>query len=71
MHVQLAFFTAVCQYQWNCTEPNSSGQRYIPGVRDKPTSITFQITTNGNLLHIYRVQNLNASCYGPVTAIEY
>ncbi len=28
-------------------------------------------TTDGNMLHIYRVQNLNANCYGPVTAIEY
>ena len=29
-------------------------------------------TTDGSMLHIYRVDNLNNSnCYGPVTAIEY
>ena len=28
-------------------------------------------TTDGNTLHIYRVGDLSASCYGPVTAIEY
>ena len=28
-------------------------------------------TTDGNILHIYRVGGLSASCYGPVTAIEY
>ncbi len=62
--------TVVCQqYQWNCTEPNENGQWYIPGVRDR-VGVT-PITTNGNILHIYRVQNLNANCYGPVTAIEY
>ena len=41
---------------------------YIPSERDRNALST---TTNGDLLHIYRVPNLDADCYGPVTAIEY
>ena len=31
----------------------------------------FTSTTPNNVLHIYRVSNLGASCFGSVTAIEY
>ena len=60
--------TAFCQYQWGCTEPDGNGERYIPSERDRNAP---SVTTGDNLLHIYRVPNLDASCYGPVTAIEY
>ena len=67
----MSFNSVICQYQWACTAPNENGQRYIPSVRDRPTSVSTQTTTDGSILHIYRVQNLDASCYGPVTAVEY
>ena len=62
------FFTVVCQYQWACTEPNENGQRYIPSERDRDVTTAI---TDGNTLLIFRVPNLDANCYGPVTAIEY
>ena len=62
------FNAVVCQYQWGCTPPDHNGQRYIPNERDRNAP---SVTTDGNSLHIYRVPNLDASCYGPVTAIEY
>lgn len=62
------FITVVCQYQWACTEPNKSGQRYLPSVRDRQVQTTQSF---GTALFVYRIVNLNASCYGPVTAIEY
>ena len=58
----------VCRYEWACTEPDENGERYVPSERYRGAS---SVTTDGNLLHIYRVPNLDASCYGPVTAIEY
>ena len=58
----------VCEFQWTCTEPNKNGQRYIPSVKDRNVPTTASI---GNALFIYRISNLSASCYGPVTAIEY
>ena len=69
MILQLSL-TAVCQYQWNCTEQNDSGQRYIPSVRDHNVQTTMTLSY-GTAIFIYRVSNLNASCYGPVTAMEY
>ena len=59
---------AFCQYQWACTEPDGNGEWYIPSERDCNAP---SVTTGDNLLHIYCVSNLDASCYSPVTAIEY
>ena len=42
---------------------------YIPSVRIRDPSFTS--TTPNTVLHIHCVSNLDASCYGPVTAIEY
>ena len=61
-------YAVVCQYQWGCTAPDQDGQRYIPSERNRDAQIA---RTDGNILHIYRVPTLDASCYGPVTAIEY
>ena len=55
-------------YQWNCTAPNENGQRYIPSDRDRDA---FTSRTYGNQLYVYSFSNLDTSCYGPVTAIEY
>ena len=59
---------ASCQYQWDCTEPDGNGEKYLPSERDRTV---LSAITDGNSLHIYRVPNLNARCYGPVAAIEY
>ena len=68
MHVN-SFNTVVCQYQWACTEPDDeNGQRYIPRLRDRDVMTA---ETDRNILYIFRVPNLNSSCYGPVTATEY
>ena len=70
MSLTLFTLTVFCQrqYQWNCTEPNENGERYIPSQRnhDLPSGVT-----SDNSLLIYHVTNLDANCYGPVTAIEY
>ena len=61
----------VAQYQWNCSEPDDRGQRYIPGVRDFESDV-LTAATIGGAVNLYRVQpNLNAECHGEVTAIEY
>ncbi len=60
----------VAQYQWNCSIPDEYGERYIPGVRDYPDDVLTNRTAGG-VINVYRVQNLNAMCYGEVTAIEY
>ena len=61
----------VAQYQWNCSEPDGRGQRYIPGVRDFESDV-LTAATIGGAVNLYRVQpNLNAECHGEVTAIEY
>ena len=62
------FNAVVCQYRWNCTAPDHNGQRYIPSERDRDALTAM---TDGGSLHIFSVPTLNASCYGPVTAIEY
>ena len=61
----------VARYQWNCSEPDDRGQRYIPGVRDYNESDVLTNTTDGSVINLYRVQNLNTECHGEVTAIEY
>ena len=58
----------VCQYQWACTAPDGDGYQYLPSERDRSA---VSAITDGNSLHIYSVPALDASCYGPVTAIEY
>ena len=61
----------VAQYQWNCSEPDGRGQRYIPGVRDFESDV-LTAATIGGAVNLYCVQpNLNAECHGEVTAIEY
>ena len=64
----IIFLAAFCQYQWACTEPDENGERYIPSERDHNVP---SVITGYNLLHIYRIPNLDTSCYGPVTSIEY
>ena len=61
-------YAVVCQYRWDCTAPDQNRQRYIPSERNRDA---LTATTDGNSLHIYRIPTLDASCYGPVTAIEY
>ena len=62
----------VAQYQWNCSEPDDRGQRYIPGVRDYNESDVLTNATDGSVVNLYRVRpDLNAECHGEVTAIEY
>ncbi len=41
----------------------------MPSERDR--SVTTAATDGSTLIYIYRVPNLDASCYGPVTAMEY
>ena len=61
----------VAQYQWNCSEPDDRGQRYIPGVRGFESGVLTAATIRG-VVNLYRVQpNLNAECHGEVTALEY
>ncbi len=61
----------VAQYQqWNCSEPDEHGERYIPGVTGYPSDVLTSPTA-GDVINMYRVQNLNTMCYGEVTAIEY
>ena len=57
------------QYRWACTEPEASGQWYIPSERDFDPGET--VSTLGGLVTIYRVGNLAGNCYGEVTAIEF
>ena len=52
--------------------PNESGEWYIPGF----TRLDFEsnvpvVATAGDSIHWYRVQNLNAECFGEVTAIDF
>ena len=61
----------VASYRWACSEPGEHGERYIPSVRDSGSSVTTGITNGYQIVHAYRVQNLNADCYGEVTAIEF
>ena len=46
-----------------------NGQWYIPSVHTRDPMLTS--ITPDNVLHIFRVPTLDASCYGTVTAIEY
>ena len=60
------------QYQWNCSVPNESGEWYIPGfTRPDFESNVLVVATAGDSIHWYRVQNLNAECFGEVTAIDF
>ena len=62
-------FTVICQYQWGCTtRPDHNRQRYIPDERNRDA---LTVETVGRSLYIFNASNLDASCYGPVTAIEY
>ena len=59
----------VAMYQWACTEPDESGQRYIPSVRDRDA---LTVDTAGEELNIYSLpKNLCEACYGRVVEIEY
>ena len=63
----------VAQYRWNCSVPDDRGVRYIPGI-EKDYEILSNvpiISTAGDVVHVYRVQNLNADCTREVTAIEF
>ncbi len=64
-------YAVVCEFQWNCTDQNENGQRYIPSKRNMNTSNAGQI--NLDPLHVYRVSNLQSdNCSdGRVTAVEY
>ena len=62
------YYAVVCQYQWDCTAPDHNGQRYIPSERNRNAQ---NVPSVGGALYIFRASNLAASCYGPVTAIEY
>ena len=56
------------QYQWNCTEPDNQGRRYIPSVRGRGELTD---TTSPSELNVYHVGNLTENCHGEVNAIEY
>ena len=51
--------------------PDDNGERYIPDVEiDFERNIELELTA-GDVVNIYRVQNLNSDCTGEVTAIEF
>ena len=63
----------IAQYQWNCSEPDQSGERYIPGIsREYPRSV-LTTETVGGAIYIFRVQNLTADCidYGDVIGFYF
>ena len=55
-------------YEWDCTDPDTSGQWYVPSERD--TSVG-AVTTDGGVVNVYSVDTLTDDCYGEVTAIEF
>ena len=62
----------VAQYTWNCSLPDENGARYFPGISRNYGSNVQTTTTAGDVLYIYEVNSdLNADCYGEVTAIDY
>ena len=68
--VTILLWSGDAQYTWNCSSPNERGERFIPGVREYPNDALTN-TTAGDVINIYRVQTLNAECFGEVTAIEF
>ena len=60
------------EYNWSCTDSDDidEGYRYIPNIlRDEDA---LHVSTEGDELHIYHLSDeLRASCYGRVIAIEY
>ena len=68
--VTILLWSGDAQYTWNCSSPNEHGERFIPGVREYPSDALIN-TTAGDVINIYRVQTLNAECFGEVTAIEF
>ena len=58
------------EYDWSCTDADDGGCRYIPSIsRDEDLQ---HIPAVGGELHIYNLSDeLSASCYGRVIAIEY
>ena len=61
----------IAQYEWACSEPDAHGERSIPSVRDVGSNV-LTTTTVGDVVNIYRVQNLNGECYlGEVSAIGF
>ena len=60
----------IAQYTWNCSKPDARGERFIPGVREYASNVLTS-TTPRDVVNLYRVQTLNAECYGEVTAIEF
>jgi hypothetical protein len=63
----------VAQYHWNCSVPDDHEERYVPGIERDYTILSNVpiVATAGDVINLYRVQNLNAECYGEVTAIEF
>ena len=68
----------VAQYNWNCSIPDDDddGDRYIPGIEINYSILTRSsvpiVTTAGDAINLYRIQNLNADCTREaVTAIEF
>ena len=51
--------------------PDDGGERHIPGIEIDFERNILIAPTAGDAVYVYRVQNLNAECYGEVTAIEF
>ena len=60
----------LAEYQWNCSEPNKHGERYIPGVREYSSDVEINVI-NEHEIRLHRVENLTVVCTGEVTAIEF
>ncbi len=68
--VKFVAMIGVAQYFWACSQEDEHGERYIPSVRDYNSNVLTATSASG-VINLYRVQNLNAECYGEVTAIEF
>ena len=70
VYLIMLYIGVLTEYQWNCSEPNKHGERYIPGAREYPSDVEINVI-NGHEIRLHRVENLTVECTGEVTAIEY
>ena len=61
----------IAQYHWNCSEPDESGERYIPGIERDYGSNVLTTTTAGDSVNLYHVQNTDCYVNQEVTAIDF
>ena len=61
----------VAQYHWNCSVPNSDGERYIPGIERDFESDILTTSTARDTVNLYRVQNTGCYINQEIIAIEF